>query len=386
MRLPLSCERRETRATISCLVAALCVTGLPVSRASARLGKSSRESMDSHSSIALSARNNPRSDANGAAPSLWLRDGYRTRRSRLPPRCKRARLGSGASVSTSDHSARQLPSRFRASRASRPEVEASAPPSERTPHRARLSSRSDGVAAAMARALAHPHPLPLSDSTRRLANGALFSPASHTARGTDDTTRALPQSRRTWFRLSSARLGNSSPKRATAGQSRIRLPLRSISRTRVATTPHAAASPGAPAVATAASGRYTRSSAASAATGSSFFKHSSISIFCPFELCTYASPSPASASASASAPRVFGTFAISPLPSRYLARIAAAKVTLGRILCARTNEAGRAPGSRPVAAHSKYRLPSCDPSCFPRAGSSHSTPTHSPSCPSTEPT
>ena len=44
-------------------------------------------------------------------------------------------------------------------------------------------------------------------------------------------------------------------------------------------TPHAAASPGAPAVATAASGRYTRSSAASAATGSSFFKHSSISIF-----------------------------------------------------------------------------------------------------------
>mmetsp|Transcript_10848 Transcript_10848/g.46241 ORF Transcript_10848/g.46241 Transcript_10848/m.46241 type:complete len:368 (+) Transcript_10848:1088-2191(+) len=135
MRLPLSCDRRETRATISCLVAALAVTGLPVRRTSASSGKCSSESMDSHSSIALSARNKPRSDANGArasSSSRDARDGYRTRFSRLPPRCRRARFGSAASVSTSDHSARQFPSRFKASRPARafslsyPEAEAEA--------------------------------------------------------------------------------------------------------------------------------------------------------------------------------------------------------------------------------------------------------------------
>ena len=88
---------------------------------------------------------------------------------------------------------------------------------------------------------------------------------------------------------------------------------------------------------------------ASAATGSSFFRHNSISIFCPFEDSTYAPPS---FSPSPWAPGAPVASASATFPSRYLALIASAKVTLGRIFRGRTNEAGVRPSALDLA-HSK---------------------------------
>ena len=69
MRLPLSCDRRLTRATISCRVAALAVTGFPVSRTSETAGKLFSASTESHSATALFARNSPESVSNGTGPA-----------------------------------------------------------------------------------------------------------------------------------------------------------------------------------------------------------------------------------------------------------------------------------------------------------------------------
>mmetsp|Transcript_832 Transcript_832/g.3051 ORF Transcript_832/g.3051 Transcript_832/m.3051 type:complete len:250 (+) Transcript_832:1217-1966(+) len=249
MRLPLSCESLATRATISCRVAALSVTGFPVSLTSAMDGKSFRASTLSQSSIALSASRSALSRSKGTGPlgfATCMR-GYLTRLSLLPPRCSRSSDGSNASFSTSDHSSTSLRSRLSASRpasAARSPISSPSPsPRREMPQSARLSSLRDGQAPKIAVASRHDAPDLFITRMERFGNGD--GPGG----GIDGHAALTPVMSRT------RSAGNSGPNAATASQSLIRLPARSRIPTFAAGKPHDAASPGSPAVWMAASGR-----------------------------------------------------------------------------------------------------------------------------------
>ena len=248
MRLPLSCESLATRATISCRVAALSVTGFPVSLTSATDGKSFRASTLSQSSIALSASRSALSRSKGTGPPGFATcAGYLTRLSLLPPRCSRSSDGSDASFSTSDHSSTALRSRLSASRpanaARSPRTPRSPSPRREMPQSARLSSLRDGQAPKIAVASRHDAPDLFMTRTERFGNGE--GPGG----GIDGHAALTPVMSRT------RSAGNSGPNAATASQFLIRLPARSRIRTFAAGKPHDAASPGSPAVWMAASGR-----------------------------------------------------------------------------------------------------------------------------------